>query len=624
MRPSQLSSFTAMDLPTLCEPQRIAAPAADTPKLLNVLGNGTKNVECSVILQAEKQTMDQESANGDVEDVFLRNGRVAIEKRPCGIKVNKAEGELCVLHLGTKPKMPGDLQAPVSSVAEGEQLLNEPHALVSLVGERDELLDGLSEDIQSTQRGNTNFYPEYLKTAARDPLQSEPRVSSHTILSSPEVSKLHELGQEMEPENDSQRKNPIGLDQVQVQEKADMAGEAVDMESEDLGNNPLNPFPVCLGAIQQDEKRYQSPETLDESGKEPLDCTLYNLVVPTVKDAGLIGATSVTQLPEQFNSSPAQVLAPLHENARSSSSSKARRQVSFTDEHVTGDFFEETHSADMSRSSFLPSIFNQVTLQEKSSRVKANSSMGEVELESDETPRTQKVLLYRLDNSTGFSEKESAMDALCSLPPETPVKDRDERNPVLLDQKPPVKEDSQLTHQGLSDASHWTGETLIDKNAVGPSVSVSQEEDSHASGFVPVSHSHILAANTDSYHAGVQTQDCKSLPVNPMKKLMDKDSPEHFRTQDLQEEPSLCSPHVATECREDLRKEVLCSSHAITEQDGTQTVQGLIVELSNLNRLIMNTHRDLEYIRRLRHRRGRPGVKYLPHTGFISKKRKEI
>uniref|UniRef100_A0A3Q2HQM1 Break repair meiotic recombinase recruitment factor 1 n=1 Tax=Equus caballus TaxID=9796 RepID=A0A3Q2HQM1_HORSE len=44
-------------------------------------------------------------------------------------------------------------------------------------------------------------------------------------------------------------------------------------------------------------------------------------------------------------------------------------------------------------------------------------------------------------------------------------------------------------------------------------------------------------------------------------------------------------------------------------EDATDTVHGLILELSNLNRLVMSTHRDLEAIRRLPSRRARPARK---------------
>ncbi|KAM5308161.1 break repair meiotic recombinase recruitment factor 1 isoform 2-T5 [Glossophaga mutica] len=44
-------------------------------------------------------------------------------------------------------------------------------------------------------------------------------------------------------------------------------------------------------------------------------------------------------------------------------------------------------------------------------------------------------------------------------------------------------------------------------------------------------------------------------------------------------------------------------------EDATDTVRGLIVELSNLNRLIMNAHRDLEAFKRLNYRKVKPAGK---------------
>ncbi|XP_077833709.1 break repair meiotic recombinase recruitment factor 1 isoform X9 [Macaca mulatta] len=51
------------------------------------------------------------------------------------------------------------------------------------------------------------------------------------------------------------------------------------------------------------------------------------------------------------------------------------------------------------------------------------------------------------------------------------------------------------------------------------------------------------------------------------------------------------------------------ASEASRMEDGTNIVHGLIVELSNLNRLIMGTHRDLEAFKRLNYRKTKPGGK---------------
>uniref|UniRef100_A0A2K5RS83 Break repair meiotic recombinase recruitment factor 1 n=1 Tax=Cebus imitator TaxID=2715852 RepID=A0A2K5RS83_CEBIM len=48
-------------------------------------------------------------------------------------------------------------------------------------------------------------------------------------------------------------------------------------------------------------------------------------------------------------------------------------------------------------------------------------------------------------------------------------------------------------------------------------------------------------------------------------------------------------------------------------EDATNIVRGLIVELSNLNRLIMGTHRDLEAFKRLNYRKTKPGGKAHPY-----------
>ncbi|XP_016073457.1 PREDICTED: uncharacterized protein C19orf57 homolog [Miniopterus natalensis] len=50
-------------------------------------------------------------------------------------------------------------------------------------------------------------------------------------------------------------------------------------------------------------------------------------------------------------------------------------------------------------------------------------------------------------------------------------------------------------------------------------------------------------------------------------------------------------------------------------EDATDTVRGLIIELSNLNRLIMNAHRDLEAFKRLNYRKAKPtGKAPMPYT----------
>uniref|UniRef100_A0A2I2YP19 Break repair meiotic recombinase recruitment factor 1 n=1 Tax=Gorilla gorilla gorilla TaxID=9595 RepID=A0A2I2YP19_GORGO len=51
------------------------------------------------------------------------------------------------------------------------------------------------------------------------------------------------------------------------------------------------------------------------------------------------------------------------------------------------------------------------------------------------------------------------------------------------------------------------------------------------------------------------------------------------------------------------------ASEASRMEDATNVVRGLIVELSNLNRLIMGTHRDLEAFKRLNYRKTKPGGK---------------
>ncbi|KAG6930327.1 chromosome 19 orf 57, partial [Chelydra serpentina] len=67
------------------------------------------------------------------------------------------------------------------------------------------------------------------------------------------------------------------------------------------------------------------------------------------------------------------------------------------------------------------------------------------------------------------------------------------------------------------------------------------------------------------------------------------------------------------------------------EEDATDVVCGLIIELSNLNRLIMNTHRDLESLKRLKYRKSKQSGRFIVHalkgatnTLYTVKKWKEI
>ncbi|XP_075773243.1 break repair meiotic recombinase recruitment factor 1 isoform X2 [Pelodiscus sinensis] len=73
------------------------------------------------------------------------------------------------------------------------------------------------------------------------------------------------------------------------------------------------------------------------------------------------------------------------------------------------------------------------------------------------------------------------------------------------------------------------------------------------------------------------------------------------------------------------------SCDSTKEQDATDVVCGLIIELSNLNRLIMNTHRDLESFKRLKYRKSRQSGKFFAHalkgatnTVYTVKKWKEV
>uniref|UniRef100_A0A4X2MCM3 Uncharacterized protein n=2 Tax=Vombatus ursinus TaxID=29139 RepID=A0A4X2MCM3_VOMUR len=62
--------------------------------------------------------------------------------------------------------------------------------------------------------------------------------------------------------------------------------------------------------------------------------------------------------------------------------------------------------------------------------------------------------------------------------------------------------------------------------------------------------------------------------------------------------------------RRDEMAESICDP---PREDATAIVCGLTVELSNLNRLIMSTHRDLESFRRLKHRKGKAAGKQPPY-----------
>ncbi|XP_068939042.1 break repair meiotic recombinase recruitment factor 1 isoform X2 [Petaurus breviceps papuanus] len=69
------------------------------------------------------------------------------------------------------------------------------------------------------------------------------------------------------------------------------------------------------------------------------------------------------------------------------------------------------------------------------------------------------------------------------------------------------------------------------------------------------------------------------------------------------------SSHNKLQCRDEMA-ESICDP---PREDATAIVCGLTVELSNLNRLIMSTHRDLESFRRLKHRKGKVAGKQSPY-----------
>uniref|UniRef100_A0A8C6A8W4 Uncharacterized protein n=1 Tax=Marmota marmota marmota TaxID=9994 RepID=A0A8C6A8W4_MARMA len=70
-------------------------------------------------------------------------------------------------------------------------------------------------------------------------------------------------------------------------------------------------------------------------------------------------------------------------------------------------------------------------------------------------------------------------------------------------------------------------------------------------------------------------------------------------------ESGLCWPDPSPRARGDLAWGFQ-DPEAPRMEDATGTVQGLVVELSNLNRLIMSAHRDLEAFRRLHSRKAKP------------------
>ncbi|XP_070592239.1 break repair meiotic recombinase recruitment factor 1 [Erythrolamprus reginae] len=75
------------------------------------------------------------------------------------------------------------------------------------------------------------------------------------------------------------------------------------------------------------------------------------------------------------------------------------------------------------------------------------------------------------------------------------------------------------------------------------------------------------------------------------------------------------SPPDSTEINaNNVRDEMKMICDPSRQEDATEVVYGLIKELSNLNRLIMSTHRDLDSFKRLKSRRNKQHGRFLSHN----------
>ncbi|XP_025059604.1 uncharacterized protein C19orf57 homolog isoform X2 [Alligator sinensis] len=99
-------------------------------------------------------------------------------------------------------------------------------------------------------------------------------------------------------------------------------------------------------------------------------------------------------------------------------------------------------------------------------------------------------------------------------------------------------------------------------------------------------------------------RNCSSVPKNDLsaeRELSDTETPG----------PGINIPHPK-KLQPRVEMEGICDP--TKEEDATDVVCGLIIELSNLNRLIMSTHRDLESLKRLKYRKSRQSGKILSHA----------
>ncbi|XP_026567392.1 uncharacterized protein C19orf57 homolog [Pseudonaja textilis] len=118
---------------------------------------------------------------------------------------------------------------------------------------------------------------------------------------------------------------------------------------------------------------------------------------------------------------------------------------------------------------------------------------------------------------------------------------------------------------------------------------------------------------------GVEFQSQKTCVLNDLQTCF-KDKINQYTTR-KQGENKISPPDSSERYANNVRDEMKMICDSSKQEDATEVVYGLIKELSNLNRLIMSTHRDLDSFKRLKCRRNKQHGRLLSHG---MKKKREL
>ncbi|XP_069508992.1 break repair meiotic recombinase recruitment factor 1 [Ambystoma mexicanum] len=602
-----------------CEAQEITGVQSHTHIITEAQATGTREKEPRVNVQVQEHSMDDLVENA--QEAPFDSDRTINRIGPDVSKVNNVAYRLCDLVLVTEPSISVVPLAPPSSDC-GQDMAAE-----------EQLFGDTCENLKSSQGERMSSCSGCLPESATLPIHANLGISSFGTAALTEEPLCGGKGQ-------SRCSNR--LDVTQGPKKLEVSSESGDADVEaflhksELKGHPLN-IEVCSNSMQGSTS-YLSGEAHAGSGKESLDCTLFYLVMPE----------EIPKLSQLFTSSQAECHSGSQASAPALSYSNAIDSVSSAVGHVASDVGEKKDMSNSTEVSMFLSCSSPETVKQVSTEAQVReSSTSKAGLRPDKAPlagyeSSQKALIQNLANPRASHKTGAAMNEHCSSVPETLLLDCE--STLLI-----MQEDSDLNKRRPGQVDDLASVTYTDPRAVTSPVVGFHVGGLPASTFVSSNDSPIPAAQPHSSDLDLQSQDSNYQPKVQKMGIQKEDNFEPaippVPAMKLDHEIPLCtdgrstSPNPSllltrdsemmywygdTQLREQQEEEAAHSHHVTLEQDGTQTVHGLIAELSNLNRLIMSTHRDLESIRRLRHRRRRSGAMHLPHAGFLGKRRTEL